>query len=700
VPKALANKAIQTGIAGSKATTGESPLEKLEHSGPVCLVLFAVVVLAFWPVRRFDYVNYDDPDYVTANSHVQTGLNWENVRWAFTSGHASNWHPLTWLSHMLDWQLFGNAPGAQHLVSVGFHAANTALLFLVLRRMTGAHWRSALVAGLFGLHPLRAESVAWISERKDVVSGFFLLLMVACYRGYAGFRVASWQGFKRGLSWYGLCLICFTLGLTSKPMLVSVPFLLLLLDFWPFGRFGPDRCGLNQLPRLMIEKIPFFMLAVASSVITFLVQQHGGAVSTGLPFTERAANALVSYARYLLKTVWPADLSVLYPHPGHWPTWAVIGSGLLLVIVSFAALCESKRRPYFTTGWLWFMGALVPVIGLVQVGIQSMADRYTYIPCIGLFIAVVWGVAELAEHWHLSRPTLAFGSVLVLMACAVLCAHQIQFWHDSRALFQRAIDVTSGNYLAYNNLGFYLSSKGKLEQAKENYRKSIAINPAYPDALNNLGYALAGEGKYLEAIPYYETALRTSPNHPDIRNNLGNALSEVGRLNEAIQQYELALRQKPDHADAQNDLGIALAMQGKLEEALTHFRLAIRARPNYAGAHSNLGNALAAEHKIPEAIAEYQESLRLNPNDAQAHNNFGNALFEQGRVDESIQQYIEALKLNPNNPQTHFNLAIALSKQDRKSEAAAHLQESLRLSPDNLEAQRQLEALGQQVKLR
>jgi tetratricopeptide (TPR) repeat protein len=483
----------------------------------------------------------------------------------------------------------------------------------------------------------------------------------------------------------------------SKPMLVTVPFLLLLLDYWPFGRFTLDRLGLNQAPWLILEKVPFFLLAAASSVITFLVQRHGGAVSTSLPFAERVANALVSYARYLGKTVLPVDLSVLYPHPGHWPAWAVAGSAVLCLMLSVVALSEARRRPYLVTGWFWFVGSLVPVIGLIQVGIQSMADRYTYIPCIGLFIAAVWGIDEVLQRHPTARQPVVTGAVVILIACACLCARQTLFWRDSEALFERAIRVTTDNYLAYNNLGFYLSAKGKLEQAKENYQKSIAINPSYSDALNNLGYALAGERKYSEAIPYYEAALRASPNHPEIRNNLGNALSELGRLNEAIEQYRLVLTDKPDHADAQNNLGIALAMQGKLDEALGHFRLAIRAKPSYASAHSNLGNALAAQQKIPEAILEYQESLRLNPNDAQAHNNLGNALLEQGKLDESIEQYTEALRLNANNPEAHFNLAIALSRKGNKAEAITHFQETLRLNPGNLEAKRQLELLGRQV---
>jgi tetratricopeptide (TPR) repeat protein len=698
-------------------------LAKLNSPGPICLLLIAAVSLTFGPVRSFEFVNYDDPDYVSANPHVQAGLTWQSTHWAFTSGHASNWHPITWLSHMLDWEFFGSNPGPQHLVSVAFHIVNTVLLFLVLRRMTGAHWRSALVAALFGLHPLRVESVAWISERKDVLSGLFLLLTLGAYARYVqsvrspGFsrpsvpelsalsktstlapsqRESALQNCRSAPTWfwYSLALLGFTLGLMSKPTLVTLPFWLLLLDYWPFQRLDLGKNDSKAAFPLLIEKVPFLLLAAGSSVVTFLVQRRGGAVSIGLSLSERIANALVSYARYLGKTIWPQNLSVLYPHPGHWPAWQVVGSGLLLVIIVVIVVRFARTRPYLPVGWFWFMGGLVPVIGLVQVGVQSMADRYTYLPSIGLFLCIVWGISELVRNWPLPRPVIGTFAVASVIVCALVTAHQIRFWHDSEALFQRAIEVTSNNYLAYNNLGFDLGKKGKFQEAKENYGRSLAINPQYPDALNNMGFALAGEKKYDEAIPFYETALRVSPKQPEIRNNLGNALSELGRTKEAIEQYTIVLSENPEHAEAHNNLGIALAMQGRVDEAVGHFRTAIRLKPDYAGALSNLGNALAAEHKFAEAIQEYQESLRFNPTDAQAHNNLGNALLEQGKVDEAIDQYSRALRLNANNPEAHFNLAIALLKENKRDEAVAHLRQTLQLDPAHPEASRQLQLLS------
>jgi protein O-mannosyl-transferase len=689
--------------------------QKLRGPGVLCLLMAAATLAVYLPVARHGYVNYDDSDYVTANQHVLSGLGWENLVWAFKTGHASNWHPLTWMSHMLDIQVFGDKPGAEHLVSLAIHIVNTLLLFLLLRRMTGALWRSAMVAALFALHPLHVESVAWISERKDVLSGFFFLLTLGAYVRYAECRMQKPEGGRThhgsritfhvsrftpipAWGWYLMSLLWFALGLMSKPMLVTLPFVLLLVDYWPLQRYGSSAVGARGsfAWRLLVEKAPFFLLAVLSSVVTFIAQQKGGAVSTSLSLGARVANAVVSYMRYIGKMFWPQDLSILYPHPGHWPAWEVAGAAVLLLGICAGAILLAQRRPYLAMGWLWFCGTLVPVIGLVQVGIQSMADRYTYLPLIGLFIMVVWGIAELMPDRPWRAKVLMVGGVSLLAACALLTERQIQYWRDSAALFGHAVRVTRDNYLAYNNLGFYLSGQGKTAEAMENYRKSLMINPNYEDALNNLGYALAGQNKYLEAIPLYEAALRVRPNHPEVHNNLGNALSETGRIDEAIRHYLIALKEKPEHADAHNNLGIALAMKGKLDEAIPHFQAAIRIKPNYASAHSNLGNAFAVQRRLDEAIREYREALRLKPEDAQAHNNLGNALAEQGKVAEAIEQYREALRLNANNPEANFNLGLALLHEGKREEARARFTEALRLRPDYAEARKQVESLARQ----
>lgn len=701
------------------------------HRSPIflSLVLALVTAAVYWPVRQHDFVNYDDGDYASANPHVQGGLTWPNVLWACQTGFASNWHPLTWCSHMLDWQLFGNAPGAFHLVNLAFHVANAVLLFLLLRRMTGALWRSAFVAGLFALHPVHVESVAWISERKDVLSTLFFLLTLWAYVAYASRREVGSpklvtrnpkpESAKRGrsptahtqhasrntppspgpepqarsnpLPFYCLALALFALGLMCKPMLVTLPFVLLLLDYWPLQRLR--LVTLRSRTTLLYEKLPFLALCVASSIATFYVQRHGGAVSTELSLGGRVANALVSYVRYIGKMIWPENLSVLYPHPGFWPWWRVAFSALLLLVISGAVLWGARRRAYLGMGWFWFLGTLVPVIGLVQVGIQCMADRYTYVPLIGLFIILAWGISEWFPERPWRVPTLGALAILTLAACAALTFRQEQFWHDSEALFQHAVEVTEDNYLAYNNLGFYLANKGRVDEAMDNYRKSLEINPNYEDALNNLGYALAGKKQFREAIPFYQRALRFHPEHPEVNNNLGNALSEMGKVDEAIAHYLVTLKQKPEHADAHNNYGIALAMKGRLDEAIEEFHASLRYKPNYASAHSNLGNALAAEQKFAEATVELEQSLRLNPRDAQAHNNLANVLAEQGKLDDAIPHYEQALALNANNPEAHFNLALALLRQGKRDSATAHLTEALRLKPDYAAARRQLEAL-------
>lgn len=667
-------------------------------SSPALLSLLLVLITGavYARVTHCDFVNYDDPDYITSNAHVQSGITWPNVVWAFTSSYASNWHPLTWLSHMLDHTLFGNAPGPQHLVNLGFHLANSVLVFLLLRRATGRHWRSATVAALFALHPLHVESVAWMSERKDVLSTLFFLLTLWAY-----VRAVSKRKLREALGDYILALVLFAFGLMSKPMLVTLPFVLLLLDYWPLGRLalGQERTGGQVEPesigRLLVEKIPFFALAIGSCVITYIAQEKGGAVSTSISLGGRLANALVSYARYLGKTFWPPELSVLYPHPGYWAAAAVIASALLLAVISGVVIWQWRARPYLLVGWAWFVGTLVPAIGLIQVGIQALADRYTYIPLIGLFISLVWGLCDLVPVGPRRQNTLVACAAFSLLACSFLTIHQVGFWQNSATLFQRAVQVTPNNYLAYNNLGFYYSGNGDVAAAVTNYVKALEIKPDYEDALNNMGYALAGMRRFPEAISYYERALRVRTNQVEVLNNLGNALSELGKLDQAIAEYEYVLKLAPEHADAHNNLGIALAMKGRLEEAVPHFEAAIRSKPSYASAHSNLGNAYAAEHKLDLAIREYEICLDLNPKDPQAHNNLGNALSEQGRLEEAIAQYSEALRLNANNPEAHFNLGLAFARQGKIADAKAECQEALRLRPDYPEAQRQLQLLNQ-----
>jgi tetratricopeptide (TPR) repeat protein len=558
------------------------------------------------------------------------------------------------------------------------HAANAVLLFLILNAMTGALWRSAVVAALWALHPLRVESVVWISERKDVLSTFFWMLAVWSYVVFCR---------SKSKFHYAAALLFFAWGLMSKPMVVTLPFVLLLLDYWPLKRVLGWK--------LVVEKIPFFILAVISSVVTFVVQRRGGAVSplSGLPVSARVGNALISYVRYLAKIFVPVRLSVLYPHPGHWPVWQILGATVLLVAITAVVIWRCRREPYLIVGWLWFLVVLAPTIGLIQVGIQSMADRYTYVPMVGILISTVWFLDEFARNFTKLLVCFRVLAGIAIVTCAILTPFQIRYWHDSDTLFQHTVAVTKDNYLAYNNLGYFLSNRGETEKSMDYYRSSLAINPNYDEAHNNLGYAFAQLGRFREATNEYIKALSLNPNLTEAHNNLGNALGSLGLTDAAIHEYQVALQENPRHADAHNNYGIALATHGQLKEAIEQFRLAILYKENYASAHSDLGNALSMQGDYAGAIAEYEACLRINPKDSQAHNNLANTLAQQGKLDEAAEHYRVALELKADNPEAHFNFGWCLARQGKLAQAAAEYETALRQRPDYPAARQQLDAL-------
>jgi Flp pilus assembly protein TadD len=652
----------------NNASLGFKFIRALSNPVCLCLLLVAVTLVVYWPVTRYDFVNYDDPDYYSSNTHVQAGLTSDNVGWAFCTGYASNWHPLTWLSLMLDRELSGPGPAGPHFTNLLFHLANTVLLFLLLRQLTGlrrdqsasstqaaANWRSAFVAALFALHPLHVESVAWISERKDVLSTFFGLLALWAYACYAE-RVTSdkWLPFaalRRGKQvtrtekvvpvpassrvtchrslFYGLALFFFALGLMSKPMLVTLPLAMLLLDWWPLRRVSSAGCRVPGAPapasqlltfsRLILEKIPFFVLSAISCVVTFIAQQKGGAVVklVRIPMTGRIENAFVSYACYLDKTLWPASLANPYPHPGHWEFSLVIYSVALVAGLSAIAVLFARRFPFFFTGWFWFVGTLVPVIGLVQVGIQSMADRYTYVPLIGLFIIFVWGLAETGRSRHVPKTLIAVLTTMVLVVSALRTRNQLSYWQNNETLFRHTLAVTENNYLAYNNLGTWLSKKGQIAEAMDCFHKSLQINPDNADVLYNLGNAFAKLGNWDAAINNYQHALQITPNQPDVLDNLGFALAAKKQFADAIVCFEAALKLNPDYADAHNNLATVLFIQKRFNEAVRHFREALRIMPGNPQIYSNLGDALVKQGQTTEAVRCYREALRLKPGDPQ-----------------------------------------------------------------------------------
>jgi tetratricopeptide (TPR) repeat protein len=671
---------------------------KINATRAVCLALFLGTLFLFARTIGNDFVNYDDPDYVTKNEHVMAGLGWPGVKWAFTSGDISYWHPLTWVSHQIDWSLFGDRPAGHHATSVALHALNAVLAFLVFRRLTGACWASAGAAALFAWHPLRVESVAWIAERKDVLSGFFWLLALWAYAAYAERRRRNHPGAWRA---YSGALAAFAAGLMSKPSVVAFPVVLLALDFWPLRRLAlapPDagakteRLRFESPGQLLVEKIPFLCLSAAVSAITVIAQQKVGTLSTVLSLDARLANAVVGTARYLGKLVWPLDLAVLYPHPGRWPAPAVAGALALFVGISGLAWVQRRRRPWLLTGWAWWLVALAPMAGLVQVGIQSIADRYTYIPMLGVHLAILWTLRD-AFSTPSARRTLALAGVAVLVACAGRTWHQQGVWRNSLTLFEHAVAVTEKNYLAHNNIGTHLAQLERHADAVDHYRRSLAINPGYGEASNNLGHALARLGQTGEAVEHYRRALRTKPDLIEARNNLGNALSDLGQVDEALAHYEFVLARQPNHADALMNYGVALAMKGSLPAAEEKLRASLRLRPGSASAQSNLGNVLAMTGRHAEAIASYRSALALNSRDAQTFNNLANVYAQTGALDDAVAHYRQALSLAPVNPEAHANLSRVLLRQGRHEVALQHAQRALQQRPGYAEAQ----ALVQQL---
>ena len=587
------------------------------------LLLIVVTCAVYWQVGNNQFVSFDDMGYILENPIVREGLTAEGFIWSFTSTHVSNWHPVTWLSHMLDVQLFGLHAGAHHLVNVMLHAVTAVLLFLLLLRMTGAYWQSVLVAALFALHPLHVESVAWAAERKDVLSAFFLMLTLLLYHAYVK---------RPGRMIYLMTLCAFALGLMSKPMLVTLPVLLLLMDYWPlgrmqFGKAGPQtRHGVQSTDRtsfprrLLWEKVPFIALSAASSVITMFAQHAGGSMASvkTVPFTFRAVNALWAYVLYIGKMIWPLNLAVIYPLPATLTITQGLIAGLFLAGTSLLAARSAKRHPYLLVGWLWYLVTLVPVIGLVQVGRQAMADRYTYIPFIGLFIMIAWGARAIAGDSRFRRIALSSVSVLILGAFAALTWLQTSYWKDSLTLFSHAAEAVRHNYIAHEAAGRILAERGRFDEATYHYAEALRISPNDERSLIGMGNVLVKQGKIEEGISYTKKALTMKPDSADAHFNVGYALLQQGRDREALDQYFEGLRNDPENADIHHIVGVLLGAQGKLDESIRHFTEALRIRPDHAEAHYGLGVALLRQKKVDDSIVQFTEALRLKPDFAQA----------------------------------------------------------------------------------
>jgi Flp pilus assembly protein TadD len=599
------------------------PFPSLSTKCRIGILLVLLIFATFWQVCDHPFVLFDDDLYITDNPRVTMGLTREGIAWAFATNHAFQWHPLTWLSHMLDVELFGLNPHGHHFTSLLIHTFSSVFLFLLLSEITGALWVSAFVAAVFSLHPLRVESVAWAAERKDVLYAFFWVATTWAYARYT----------RRGsLSWYLLALFFFLLGLLSKPMMVTLPFALLLLDYWPLRRYTTERplpgispspfsTRTNRGPGILAEKIPFFLLTILRSVITYAAANVGKTLASteAVPFGLRIANSLVAYVQYIGMILFPSSLAVYYPYNRAGPPfWQVAGAILLLSGISVLSLRFRKRAPYLPVGWFWFLGTLFPVIGIVYIGLFSIADRFVYIPTIGLLILVAHGVSDLSRKWTFRKPALSVLSIGILTILAVATWRQTSHWRSSTALFRHAIEATACNHVAEMNLGVSLEREGKTREAIEHFRNAISIYPGYADAYYNLALAMDRLGNTDEAISNYQATIRIRPNHSSAHNNLGFIYFRQGRTDDAIPQFRKALFGNPAFSQAHINLGAALGKSGRIEEAIFHFREAVRLEPDNAMAHYNLGLSFAVKGETDAAIFHFREVVRITPENREA----------------------------------------------------------------------------------
>ncbi len=650
----------------------------------IVTVLVLVTMALFWPATRYGFIGLDDPEYVSENPHVQSGLSWAGVKWAFcNTKQAAFWGPLMWLSHQLAWQLFGPDPWGHHLINILLHAANTALVFLVFRRMSGATWRSLVVAAIFGLHPLRVESVVWITERKDVLSTLFFLLTLWFYARYAQSKTTLNP--QHSTPNYALALFSFVLSLMSKPMLVTVPFVLLLLDYWPLKRFTIYDLRFT-IWFLLREKLPFFGLAAAASAVILTVLKHGGAIAAAqtLPLSARAENALISYCRYLGKIFWPLDLAIYYPHPANLATAEVLLAGGLLLGITALCVVAWRRYPFMLMGWFWFVGILVPVIGLVQVGAVAMADRFTYVSSLGVLIIVVWGVFELSCRWQHQRLVLLVASLMAVVLCIKLTQRQLGYWKDDEILFRHTLAITGANPLAHKAIGDAFFRKGQFDEAIKEYQEALRLDPQYADAGYSLGSAFLRKGQIDVAVSQFQEVIRLDPNNADAYNSLGSACLKQGRIDEAISQFQEAVRLQPDDADAHYNLGNALRRKGRIDEAITQYQEVTRLKPDDAEAHNNLGTAFGMQGQIDKAIDQFQETIRLQPDYAFAHYNLGNALRMIGQTNAAISQFQEAIRLKPDDAYALNSVgSLWAERNENLEQARAMLEKAVQLDPGN-----------------
>lgn len=611
------------------------------------LLLLAAALLLYWPATDHGFINFDDPDYVLENGQVRQGLTMAGLKWAFTTTHAGNWHPLTWLSHMADVALFGMRPAGHHFTSILIHAVTGVLIFQLFLRATGHLWLAALLAAVVTFHPLQVESVAWVAERKNVLAGLFGVLTLFGYTAYA--RRPGWR-------LYGVTLVLFALGLMAKPMLVTLPFVMVLFDFWPLGRASQAGIpGLAGLWPLIREKWPFFILSAVSAAVTILAQSSGKAIQSldAIPFGVRLVNALASYGAYIGKLIWPVNLGIYYPYAGSPAPAAVALAAALLVAFSAVALAFRGSRPFLPVGWLWFLGTLVPVIGLVQVGFQAMADRYAAIPMIGLWIMFIWGAKSIIGPRL--KPLAVGAAGLALIGLSLATGRQLAYWRDSITLYTHTLAAAGSSAPIHLNLGIALVEKGAVTEAMINYLKVIAINPRHAAAHYNLGLALVKTGQADQALLFFDRAVKLSPQLAEARVGKAAALAEQGHADQAVSELKQALAIDPQLVTAHLTLANLLADQGRADEATAHLETAVAIAPWNAAARNNLGLLLARQGRLAEASAHYAEAIAADPVFVEAHINLAVCLMRLGQFEAARRHLDRALRIDPFSAEAKAN---------------------------------------------
>jgi tetratricopeptide (TPR) repeat protein len=653
----------------------------------LCLLLAVGIIAVYVQTAGFEFVDYDDQGNIKDNPKVPAGLTWDGIKWSFTTMYGSNWFPLIWLSFMLDRTIFGTWAGGFHLVNIAFHIANTILLFWVLKRYSKSLWASFFVAALFALHPLHVESVAWVTERKDTLSTLFWLLTMLAYLRYVEIPTT-----KR----YVIICVVYALGLMSKSMLVTLPLVFLLMDYWPLKRLLPDlgepgraeNAGTGtSIGRLIWEKAPLFILSAASCVVTFIAQKTGGALMrlSMVPIEYRIGNALVSYCDYIVKTFRPVGLAVFYPHPVKEIPGLKIAVSLAVLLAITIVVILLRRRRYLLVGWLWYLGTLVPVIGVVQVGGQAMADRYTYVPLIGIFIMLAWLAGDIVAQRRFRQLLAGVAGSAIIGVLGVMTFVQVSYWHDTMSLFKHTAAVTKDNYVAHSIMGVRYAEKGEIEAAMRAFDIILKMTPKDADTLYNVAKSLDVQGKTEKALEFYNRVLALVPDDADTHGALALIEARNGNLDRAVELYKEGLNKKPDDGGLHGGLGSLYLQMGRIDEAITELETAVKLKADSI-IYGNLGMAVLAKGDGDKAMEYFSKAIKLDPANAEAHYNLGNCYLSQDLLAKAVGEYAKAIKIKPKYVKAYGNLAVSYARMDRIDEAVVNFRKVVELEPNSPDA--------------